>query len=568
MVNPHPDFLARKTAMWENFIEKNYEDAARTAATILQDAFCFDAIHVAGLALAGLDRGEEAFDFLCASLSLASARPDWYANAAIAMMDKKDYLRSMLFIQNGIKEYPEDIRLSYMRGLCLCHAQEWDNAIKFLDETLLLDPNFYHATMSKGFCYHMNGRYEEAIELYKSIYAIAEANDREEVVNNHACVLMELGRQKEALALLDQEYPDSKKPGTVYNRSFLFLGMGYWPEAWHLYRYRATVQVSGDQGLPVVDQPTAHTLEDIKGKHLFLFHEQGLGDTLMFIRYAAMLRPLVSNLTIGVPRTLRRLTEYLKLDSQFNIVTESNNTDIPKDFSIVSDAEVDKPLFTQCDIALPMLDCPAIFNTTPQTIPNDVPYFKVPKEIIEQHQLRDTCKPRIGLIWAGASRPENIRAHSIDKRRSVPYEMLEPILEMHTRFELVSLQLPDHYVEDDRILQPLSWGGAKPGERDVLDTAGVVAQLDLLITIDSSIAHLAGAIGRPVWLLSRWDGCWRWFWPEEGTPLSVHTPWYPTMRLFRQTAHNTWPDVIDRVVKRLKSMSDNDISLMIEKSLI
>jgi tetratricopeptide (TPR) repeat protein len=553
--SPHPDFLAQKENMWELFLDKNYEDAARASATLLQNSYALDAIHVAGLALSGLNRIDEGYDWLCASLALSSSRPDWYANAAVAMMEKKEFLKAMVFLENGIKDYPQDLRIKYMRGLVMCQSQEWENAEKFFGECLEQDPEFYHAKMSRGFCYHMTGRYAEAIEQYNQIVDVATGADREEIVNNHACVLMELGKQKEALALLDREYPDSEKPGTSYNKSFLWLGMGKWPEAWHLYRHRTVVN-AGEDGSPQVDQPKANSLEDIKGKHLFLFNEQGLGDTLMFLRYAEMVLPYVTELTIGVPKSLSRLVKCLDLKGKFNVLAEAEDDQERAKINVVDDTVLDEPTFSRADIAMPMLDCPAMFNTTLETAPNKVPYFTIPQDIIDSYRLPETEKLRVGLVWAGSSRPENIRAHAIDKRRSVPFEMLEPILRLHNKFEFVSLQLPDHFIEnEDRMLQPLCTRESDSQDfegatyRDVLDTAGIVMQLDLVISIDSAMAHLAGALGKPVWMLSRWDGCWRWFWDGR-----TDTIWYPQMKIYQQKAHHTWGEVVGRVVEDLVNL--------------
>jgi len=555
LVDPHPHFAILKEKAWDAFFGKDYEECAKLSARILQDSFALDAIHLAGLSLTALDRNDEGFNWLCASLSLADANAEWYGNAAIACLEKKDYVHAMVFLEQGIKDHPKEVRLHYMRGLCMCHTQTWDNGIRMLDETLALDPTFYHANMSKGFCLHMLGRYDEAIECYRAVYEVATGADREEAINNHACVLLENSQPHESLALLEGEYPNSTKHGTVYNKSFLYLGMGDWPKAWDMYRLRATVQINGDQGVPVVDQPTAKTFDEIKGKSLFLFHEQGLGDTLQFIRYAQLLQPHVSELIIGVPKALKRIAETLVLERPFTVVSDSN---------------LDKPVFTRCDVALPMLDAPAILQTTTDTIPNGVPYFNIPDAAISANRLPDTCKPLVGLCWAGASRPENIRAHNIDKRRSVPFAMLEPILVQSDRLQFVSLQLPDHKVDDPRLLQPLcadmDWRGVDihpdtvirnlAEKFDVLDTAAIIAQLDMVITIDSAVMHMAAAIGKPTWMLSRYDNCWRWFWPTDpDDPLNWSSPWYPTLRMYRQKAHHTWPEVIERVAADLASMT-------------
>jgi tetratricopeptide (TPR) repeat protein len=531
MPNPHPHFEKMNAEMWDYFSQRDFENAARIAANIIQDSLALDAIHVAGLSLTALDRMEEGYDWCCASLSLASAKADWFNNAACQFMDKRDFLHAMVFVENGIHEHPDDLRLRYMRGLVYCNTQQWQKAIDHLDEVIEMDPEFYHAYMSKGFCLHMLARYDEAIATYGLGIPRATGGDLEEMVNNVACCLLEQAKPYEALDLLNQDYEKSTRAGTIYNKSFLYLGMGRWPEAWHMYRNRLQVQVNGDQGVPIVQQPIAQTLKDIRGADLFLFHEQGLGDCLQFVRFAKLLYPYVNSMVIGVPKTMHRMVELM---------------DIGGPFTVLSGGENDDEVLKGCDIALPMLDSCAIFDLTPDRIPGEVPYFTIPEEVISKHQLPDTCKPRIGLCWAGASRPDNIRAHSIDSRRSIPFEMLQPILDLHDVFDFVSLQMPNHRPYHDHLIQPIQ------EEFDVMDTMAIVEQLDLVITIDSAVAHMAGSLGKPVWMLSRYDGCWRWFWDGR-----TDTAWYPTMRIYRQKAHHTWPEVLDRVYEDLNQLIED-----------
>jgi hypothetical protein len=119
---------------------------------------------------------------------------------------------------------------------------------------------------------------------------------------------------------------------------------------------------------------------------------------------------------------------------------------------------------------------------------------------------------------------------------------MEPILALSDRVNFVSLQMPDHRVDDARLIQPLE------ADFDVLDTCAVIAQLDLIISVDSAVAHMAGAFGKPVWMLSRFAGCWRWRWPEtEDDWHDGHTEWYETMRIYRQKTAGDWPEVICRV---------------------
>lgn len=518
-------------AIWAKFTNKNYVGVLEDANIVLNEMHALDYVHVVGLSLMGMNRFTEGQDWIAASLSLANAVPEWFINAANVCMEKQQWGTAVMFLMNGLIEHPNDLVLTYMQGLCHVNMHEWDKAIGFLEETMVIQPSFApHAKLGIGFCYHMLGRYDEAIACYKDIHG-SSRDDMEAVHNNYACVLMELNRQQEALDYLNEKCPGTERPGTLYNLAFLYLGLKQWDIAWPLYRYRDTViAVPGQVGgggqtsqIPKLKHPIARSLQEIHNKHLLLFHEQGLGDTIQFVRYARLLEPIAKSITIAVPFVLERLIKHLVMPMPFRVV--------------VSDRDI-----AHCDVALPMLDAPILFETMPDEIPDYGPYIHVPMTAVEKRWLSTiSARPRVGLVWAGATRMDNIRAHSIDRRRSVPFEMIEPLLAIE-EIDFYSIQLSDHHRDHPRLIKALQ------DDFDVLDTAAIMAQLDLIITIDSSMVHLAGAIGKPVWMLSRFDGCWRWGWDDE-----TESPWYPSLKIYRQKGHNTWPDVIDRVAVDLKN---------------
>ena len=520
--------------LWQLFSNKQYKEVLAKAAEELKNTQAFDYIHVAGLSLIGLDNMEQGMDWLCASLALTSPSVDWFRNGATACMEQERYMQAILILTNGLKEYPKDLNMTFMLGLCHVHIHEWAMAVDFFNKALEIDKDFYHARLSIGFCHHMLGLYDSAIEYYESIHdGTPEA--MESVYNNHACVLIEQGKPKEALQFLLDKCPGSERPATLYNMSFLYLGLGIWPLGWQLYRYRDTVAVSKNKlfsgnpasSMPKVEQPVARSLHEIHNKHLLMFHEQGLGDTIQFIRYAQKLEKIADRITIGVPKSLHRLAETLLMDKPFKVISSENDV--------------------VCDIAIPMLDAPILFETTIKTIPNTGPYFKLPNVLRKRHYLPRMAHLRVGLCWAGASRVDNIRAFSIDKRRSIPFELLDPLLQRED-VHFFSLHLSDHHKDHPNLIQILK------DNFDMLDTAAIIDQMDLIITIDSSIAHLAGALGKTVWLLSRFDSCWRWGWPEsEDDSLYHSTPWYSNTYIFRQKSHNSWPEVLEEVRQKLLS---------------
>lgn len=516
--------------LWDKFTSKEYNTVLALAGEHLRNTDALFYMHVSGLSLIGMGDMVRGMDWTCASLALTEASPDWYANGATACMEQEQYMQAILFLTNGLLVYPEDIKMTYMQGLCHVHVHEWGMAVNFFNRTLELDTSFYHAKLGIGFCYHMLGFYDKAIEQYESITQ-GSSEDMEAVYNNHACVLMELNRQEEALQFLNDKCPGSERPATLFNLSFLYLGLGVWPLGWQLYRYRETVAVTksklfaGGQPAPVpkVDQPIARSLQELHGKHVILIHEQGFGDTIMFVRYAQMLEKIADRLTIGVPKPLERLIRNMELQKPFEVITDGGKI--------------------ECDIAVPMMDAPILFETVLDTIPNTGKYMNVPDDVMQKRMLLTNKRiMRIGLCWAGATRIDNIRANSIDRRRSIPFEMLNSLLCI-SDVHFFSLQLSDHHKDHKYLIKVLS------DDFDMLDTAAIIEQLDLVITIDSSIAHVAGALGKPVWLLSRFDGCWRWGWRNE-----QHTPWYSTMRIFRQPEHNSWPVVIEEVKDALSAV--------------
>jgi len=206
------------------------------------------------------------------------------------------------------------------------------------------------------------------------------------------------------------------------------------------------------------------------------------------------------------------------------------------------DMEAERSHVASADIVLPMLSSPSLFDQRTDNIPND-PYFLPPPDALVQERSigeRDG-RLRVGLVWAGASRPDHLMAYSIDRRRSVPYSLLEPLLAMSDRIQFVSLQQSNHRVDDERILQPIG------EDYDLLDSAAVIAQLDLVITIDSSMCHLSAALDKPTWMLSRFDQCWRWRWDER-----THSDWYPSLKIYQQTSPGDWSGVIRRVLNDIK----------------
>lgn len=246
----------------------------------------------------------------------------------------------------------------------------------------------------------------------------------------------------------------------------------------------------------------------IAGKTILIYAEQGFGDTIQFCRYVPMVQALGANVLVLVPESLRKLMASL-----------------PGAPHIISSSET-RP--QRIDFHCPMMSLPLALGTTLETIPAQVPYLSAPPSEL----LGSKDRPRIGLCWAGSP------THEPDKQRSIPLKMFAPLFEIDATF--VSLA-KDIRQSDAAALAESPILDFSQSLETFADTAALISELDVIISADTAVAHLAGALGKPVWILIPYVGCWRWLLNREDCP------WYPTSRLFRQSPRDQWAPAIERV---------------------
>jgi hypothetical protein len=251
--------------------------------------------------------------------------------------------------------------------------------------------------------------------------------------------------------------------------------------------------------------------ESIAGKTVLLWSEQGIGDTLQFLRYAPFVRAMGARVIVDVHR---ELVPLVKTQGLADVVVAAGDP---------------VPAF---DVHAPLMSVPFILGTTIDTIPATVPYLRPMPDRVEAwaKRLPADGTRKVGIAWAGA------RGHHNDRRRSIAVELLAPLGDV-PGVTFVSIQPRSA----DAPVPPIPLLDLGRELRDFADTAALLSQLDLVITVDTSVAHLAGALGRPVWTMLAFAPDWRWMLGREDTP------WYPTMRLFRQRSVGDWADVVARV---------------------
>ncbi len=278
-------------------------------------------------------------------------------------------------------------------------------------------------------------------------------------------------------------------------------------------------------------QPSWLGDEPLSGKTVLLHHEQGLGDTLQFCRYASLVAQAGARVVLAVPRPLAALLRGQEVVS-----------------AVIEPGAV-LPAF---DLHCPMMSLPLAFKTTLATIPFADRYLTADEEkrAYWDQSLGARIRPRVGLVWNGGFRANQPEAWAVNERRNMPVRHLAALKGLDCQF--ISLQKGDPAEVEFKQLQQQGWDGPDIVNRvdelkDFSDTAALIASLDLVIAVDTSVAHLAGALGKPVWMLNRFDSCWRWLVDRQDSP------WYQSMRIFNQTSPGDWDGVMRQVVAALQS---------------
>ena len=385
-------------------------------------------------------------------------------------------------------------------------------AIESCEQALALRPHFAEAYGNLGLILTALNRHDEAIASCRKALSINP--DLAEAHCNLGCALNDLGHQKEAIASYEQARAlDPELAEAHWNLALALLATGDFARGWqeHEWRWRANV-IGPEQNFR---QPLWLGVEDLTGKTILLHNEQGLGDALQFVRYAPQVRQRGARVVLRVQRPLLSLMAGLA------------GVDL-----VIAEGDA----LPEFDFHCPLLSLPLAFGTHLQNIPAGIPYLHPAADRLAKWQsiLGERTAPRIGLAWSGNP------AHKNDRNRSIALKQLLPLLSVPgVRF--VSLQRDLR--EDDAAvlgnLPALVSIGAQLD--DFADTAAAISLLDLVITVDTAVAHLAGALGKPVWVLLPFAPDWRWLLKREDSP------WYPTARLFRQQQINDWDEAVSAV---------------------
>ncbi len=408
-------------------------------------------------------------------------------------------------------------------GCVLADLDRPDEAMAHHGRAIEINPDYAEAHYNLGNALRDLGRLDQAMASYRRAFAIKP--DLAEAYHNHGVVLQDLNRLDEAMASYHEAIairPDYPEPRCGLGHAQLLRGE--FADGWKNYAWRwQTKDYAGfrrDYDAPAWDGG------DFDGKTLLLYREQGLGDFIQFVRYAPLAAARGGRVVVEAPPKLKCLFAAME---GVDAVIETGQQ--PPSF----------------DLHAPLLDLPWLLGTRLETIPAGAPYIGPAPELVNKWRSRLAARDglRIGLVWGG--NPE----HKNDKYRSMDPALLEPLLQI-SGVTLFSLQVGrDGEAADtfgDRVIDLM------PEAAPFDETAAVMMNLDIVISIDSSSAHLAGALGRPVWTLLSYVPDWRWMLDRDDSP------WYPSMRLFRQETVGDWGGVVERVCRALAQTKNQEKS--------
>jgi tetratricopeptide (TPR) repeat protein len=472
-----------------------------------------------GMVLAALGRHDEALAAYERALILVPREPSILANRGNALTSLGRPTEALASYDKALSIAPDHVNAHYNRGNALLAQRRFTEAIADFDRVVALKPDFMPALNNRGNAKRLSGRHATALEDYQRAAHLAPGDPL--VLANLGTALHSLNRHHEALAVLDAAIAASPDHALAHNNAALvLLHLGEFRRGWQEYEWRWETPFFAPQRRNFT--APLWRGEDIAGRTILLHAEQGFGDTIQFVRYLPLVAERGARVVVEVPRELADLVRTVAGEYQVSLRGEP------------------PPRF---DLHCPLMSLPLALATELADIPAaHRPYLAVPPDRIARwrDRIAETGRPRIGLAWSGR------QGHDNDAHRSIPFAHLAPLFGAGER-SFVCLQSEIRDSDRDAVGQSRLIRLSHPFG-DFADTAAVIASLDAVVTVDTSVAHLAAALGRPVFLLLPWACDFRWLLER------TDSPWYPTARLFRQPTPNDWASAIEAVAQAIGSL--------------
>ena len=471
-----------------NNLGNMYGDVGQSEAALVQyeqaislEPTFFDAINNKALTLSILKRFDEALIAYELALSIHATSPAVYFNKGLTLDELGLFESALISYSKAIEFKPDFAECHNNKGVTLKELKQCKDAIVSYNEAIRLNPNYAEAYNNRGIAYKELRNYSQALEDYNQAISI-----------------------------------DPQNPEFLWNKSQLLLLLGQYEEGWQLYEQRWKKD-SFRQLKKNFNKPMWHGESTISGR-ILLHAEQGLGDTIQMLRYIPMVAMLGWTVIVQVPASLQAIAQQTVGAS----LVITSNQPIP-----------------HFDVHAPMMSLPFIFKTTLQSIPSNLPYIVVdPKrQSAWKARLGDKKNLRVALTWAGSPHHKN------DYNRSISLKYFLPLLSLNADF--YSLQKELRTGDQEILKKELRLKDFTSFFSDFSETAAFINEMDLVISVDTSVLHLAGALGKSAWALLLYSADFRWLTDRSDSP------WYPSLTLFRQQSIADWNGVCSNVYHEL-----------------
>jgi tetratricopeptide (TPR) repeat protein len=500
-----------------------------------------DGLHLLGLIAYRTRHYDAAVELIGRGIAIRGDQPIYHSNLGNVLRAIGRHDAAVERYRTAVALAPEFAEARCNLGFVLQLQGKLAEAVECFERALMLRPNQVEVWFGLGRALQDLGRLEEALARYERVVALQPQHAEAECQMGSILQLQErlaeaTGRYERAIALKPTFAEAHYNLGHVFEMQGRFeesiasyeravaLKPEYANAAWNLTLVRL---LRGDlrAGLAGYERRWGITVaphdlrqpqwtgQPLHGARILLHAEQGLGDTLQFLRYVPMVQAAGGSVVLGVQASLRRIA-----------------LEIPGVTQVVVHGEAMPEVEWQC----PLLSLPLVLGTTLETIPGQTPYLSVPEQALAKAAAREWPETglRVGLVWAGNG------AHMRDRYRSMRLSEFASILQLEG-IHFFSLQMGPEAEQSQHVTGAITDLG--PVIEDMANTAALIANLDLVIAVDTSVAHMAGALGKPVWLLLPTWTDWRWLLDR------ADSPWYPEMRLFRQTTLGDWQPVVEQV---------------------
>jgi len=472
------------------------------------------ALTLRGRLLRTLNRNAEALTSFTFALALAPGDADTLVARGNMHYAAKAFAAALADYDSAASTRPDAAPIHNNRGNALRELGRHQEALAAFERAIALKPDYAEVHNNRGNTQLELGHLAEALADYDR--ALALNPDFADALVNRGNALHHLGREQDAIASFDRALALNPQLAEAHwNKGLACLAFGDFTRGYQEYEWRW--KRNGELQPRNFTQPQWRG-EDLRGGTILLHAEQGFGDTIQFIRYLPMVMARGGKVVLEIPDDLRPLI------TQFDGVA-----------AIARRGDALPPFDLHC----PLMSLPLVFGTTLGTVPAPIPYLSPPAERIDRWRARlaEIKRPRVGLVWSGKP------THKNDRNRSIVLAELAPLL-AQPGVSFVSLQ-KDYRDTDRAALAKAPLVRLDATLLDFADTAAVIAGLDLVIAVDTAVAHLTGAMGKPLWLLLPAIGDWRWLLER------ADSPWYPSARLFRQPRVGDWKNAIAAVAREL-----------------